>query len=713
MSNLSRPVSSQTSRLASLCFLAILRAWNGSSTLAGEVQTWQQSGSEQLAAGKIDQVVVSDLGRLRLGRRLTPAAEGIEADQVWGLATSADGACYAATGNQGLVFRRPDPAAPWARLADLDDTQALCILAAGKNQDRLLVGTGPSGQLHELSAPGRAALRPDPAAQYIWALAGDAAGNVYAATGPSGQLWKLSPEGTWTLLLDSKSTHLLSLAVKPDGTAYVGTDGEGLIYEVSPAGRVSVLYDSPHDEVRALLIAPDGALYAGTATPESTSGSSSTSRSITSLLHVSSSRPLTRPAAFQVPGGTATPKAPGKGENVVYRFDADRAAREVFRARAMIFALAWQGGHLLVGTGPEGKLFEVLEPGRESVPLAQVEAGQILSLLPLPNDNNRVLIGTGSPGAIHALLPGYQAQGTLTSTVHDAKLSSRFGTLFWEADTPPGTSLSLQVRTGNVGTPDETWSPWSDPQTDQAAARADAPTGRYVQYRANLATTNPALTPVVNSVGLRYQTINLAPELSTIEVPDLAEADGDERQTELTFKWKAADPNDDDLSYLVELKKETWPAWVKLGGSKPTRETELKWDSTSVPSGAYRLRITATDAPANRPEEALEQSLTSDLFLVDHEAPSVKITTTDTSTSHTITIADTLTRLVKASYTIDGGDWTPIFPTDGLFDSTHETVALKLETLDPGVHILRVKATDAAGNTGASDLVIELKARNP
>ena len=474
-----------------------------------------------------------------------------------------------------------------------------------------------------------------------------------------------------------------------------------------------MLYDSPHDEVRALLLAPDGALYAGTATPESTSGSSSSSRSLTGQGQVSFSKPLTRPAAYQVPGGTATPKAPAKGENVVYRFDADRTAREVFRAKAMIFALAWQGGHLLVGTGPEGKLFEVLEPGRESVPLAQVEAGQILSLLPLPENNGRVLIGTGSPGGIHSLLPAYQSQGTLTSTVHDAKLSSRFGTLFWEADTPPGTTVSLQVRTGNVGSPDETWSPWSDPQTDQATARADAPTGRYVQFRANLATTNPAVTPVVRAVGLRYQTINLAPELSSIEVPDLAEADGDKRQTELTFKWKAADPNNDNLSYLVELKKENWPSWVKLGTAKPTSETELKWDSTSVPSGSYRLRITASDAPANRPQEALEQSLTSDLFLIDHEAPSLEITPTDTPNSFTLTIADTLTRLVKASYTIDGGDWTPIFPTDGLFDSTQETVALKLESLEPGTHILRVKATDAAGNTGASDLVIDLKASIP
>ena len=68
-----------------------------------------------------------------------------------------------------------------------------------------------------------------------------------------------------------------------------------------------------------------------------------------------------------------------------------------------------------------------------------------------------------------------------------------------------------------------------------------------------------------------------------------------------------------------------------------------------------------------------------------------------------ITINDLI---VKAAYSIDGGEWVPIFPDDGLFDSPSETISLPLPDLKPGTHVLMVRATDAAGNLGTGDLVI-------
>src|SRR5262249_19016136 len=100
---------------------------------------------------------------------------------------------------------------------------------------------------------------------YIWDLAADAHGNLFAATGPNGQLWKRSQDGRWSLLYDSKATHLLCVAPGPDGSVYAGSDGEGLIYRVAAGGKATILFDAPQAEVRTLLVSPDGALYAGTA----------------------------------------------------------------------------------------------------------------------------------------------------------------------------------------------------------------------------------------------------------------------------------------------------------------------------------------------------------------------------------------------------------------------------------------------------------------
>ena len=65
-------------------------------------------------------------------------------------------------------------------------------------------------------------------------------------------------------------------------------------------------------------------------------------------------------------------------------------------------------------------------------------------------------------------------------------------------------------------------------------------------------------------------------------------------------------------------------------------------------------------------------------------------------------------RLVKAAYALDGHDWVPVFPTDGLFDTSSETIKIDLSDLSPGLHILMVRATDAAGNVGTGDAVLKL-----
>ncbi len=56
------------------------------------------------------------------------------------------------------------------------------------------------------------------------------------------------------------------------------------------------------------------------------------------------------------------------------------------------------------------------------------------------------------------------------------------------------------------------------------------------------------MTPELRSVALRYQTANLAPEITKIDVPDVTRSDGATRQTRLTLRWDVTDPNGDDLN---------------------------------------------------------------------------------------------------------------------------------------------------------------------
>ena len=685
-----------------------------SMTIEAKVETWRQEGASAFGKGRRDGLVISESGRVRLAQAIQGTAK-IDAARVWDLARTKDGAVFAATGNDGKVFRR-EAGGEWAVAFGGADSQALSLVVTPDG--KVFAGTGPSGSVVEVTDPKHPASRPDPKVQYIWDLAADSKGNLYAATGPTGQLWKRTVEGAWSLLLDSKHPHLLCVAVGPDGSIYAGSDGEGLIYKVGPDGKTSVVYDAPQNEVRALLVGPDGAIYAGTAAESGGSGgpgrSSSGFGAGTSFTRPPSPEPLdavavqkgaSPPREFSdspsMPGGTAAPRPASPGENSVYRIGVDGVAREVFRHKSLMYALAWLDDRLYVGTGPEGTLFEVRDLGRESAPVARLDHGQILALLADPKEG--LLIGAGDPGAVVRLEPGHVAGGSLTSDVLDARLISRFGAVSWKAETPPGTTVSVKVRTGNVGEPDATWSPWSAEQTVADSATAGTPPGRFAQYQVTLATTDPASTPELRSLSIRYQTANLPPEISRVDVPDVGSGDGATRLARLTLRWEATDPNGDDLSYTLHIRKDGWPDWVKLGEDSLT-ESNFAWDTSAVPDGTYRVRVTASDRPSNGPADALDRDRVSDPFLVDHQPPTVSVASRPGGAS--VAIKDDLTRIVKAAYSIDGGDWVPIFPDDGLFDSPSETITIPLPDLKPGTHVLMVRATDAAGNLGTGDLVI-------
>jgi hypothetical protein len=94
----------------------------------------------------------------------------------------------------------------------------------------------------------------------------------------------------------------------------------------------------------------------------------------------------------------------------------------------------------------------------------------------------------------------YASTGTYTSKVFDGTTSGPWGTATWTADRPAGTTLTVQVRTGNSSTPGSSWSAW---RTLSASGASIAATSRYIQYRVVLSTSASAQTPVLSDMTLR------------------------------------------------------------------------------------------------------------------------------------------------------------------------------------------------------------------
>ena len=122
--------------------------------------------------------------------------------------------------------------------------------------------------------------------------------------------------------------------------------------------------------------------------------------------------------------------------------------------------------------------------------------------------------------------PPYVANGTFDSCIVDAGYPVTWIAATWNAVVPANTSLAFRTRTSLDA---ETWSDWSAP-LGSAGQPITSPLGRYMQYRFELATTDTAVSPVVDSV-----TVSYGPGEATLTVDDVSAVEGTGGTAALTF----------------------------------------------------------------------------------------------------------------------------------------------------------------------------------
>ena len=98
-------------------------------------------------------------------------------------------------------------------------------------------------------------------------------------------------------------------------------------------------------------------------------------------------------------------------------------------------------------------------------------------------------------------LGAYVSSGTFTSSVFDAGRTATWGTASWTANSPIGTSLIVETSSGNTATPDSTWSAWAAVSNGGTVA---SPAARYIHYRLRLATSEPAASPILSDIIIRW-----------------------------------------------------------------------------------------------------------------------------------------------------------------------------------------------------------------
>ncbi|HEX9119918.1 MAG TPA: hypothetical protein VF840_05215 [Terriglobales bacterium] len=67
---------------------------------------------------------------------------------------------------------------------------------------------------------------------YVWAIAGDAQGNIYAAAGAPARVYRVTPSGQASIIFQPQELQVQSLVVDASGAIYAATSPDGKVYKI-------------------------------------------------------------------------------------------------------------------------------------------------------------------------------------------------------------------------------------------------------------------------------------------------------------------------------------------------------------------------------------------------------------------------------------------------------------------------------------------------
>jgi sugar lactone lactonase YvrE len=218
-------------------------------------------------------------------------------------------------------------------------------------------GVAISSEGSLMLAPAFDALYTSPST-YLWGLASDAQGNVYAAAGSPARVYKLSSDGKASIIFAPQELQVQALVVEDRGAVYAATSPDGKVYQIVRGGPV-----------------PGKAPESPRSTAEATAAQEG-----------------------------AKPVSPGETPRTSVTVDSSYSASVFFDPKTKyIWALALdRQGRLYVGTGDRGEIFRVDRSGNGSLFFKSDEAQ--IRALDFDNSGN-LIAGTDGSGLVYRISP--------------------------------------------------------------------------------------------------------------------------------------------------------------------------------------------------------------------------------------------------------------------------------------------------------------------
>lgn len=697
-------------------------------SVAAEPLVWTVSSRADVLKGDARGVSIDQDGTISIAPRLTEVYKTGQ-QYIWSSVVDAAGNTFLGTGGDGKIFKVTANGAG-TQFADLAEMN-VSALAIGRGGE-IYAGTSPDGKVYRIDANGTASVYFEPKEKYIWSLAILPDG-LAVATGDNGKIYKVKAANTSpdaSLLFDTSETHIISLAVDKQGNLFAGSDSNGIVMRFGADGKPFGLLDSSLREIHELAVGPDGSVYV-LALGESVGLPKAADAAATPAAPESKTVSVDKPA---MPGTEPAAKSRydlSAAKTAVYRILPDGAIDLLWASPNVtafsIYAHA-SGNGVLVGTSDKGRVYNVGNDGRETLVL-QTDANQISTIR---TDGKSLIATSSNQGSMFRFGSDPTGEGSYDSAVLDSKGSSTWGRIWWRSSG----NVTIQTRSGNTEKPDETWSGWSNTQTDPKGGQIANPKARFIQWRAVL--KNAAS---LSEVSMAFVARNIAPEVLSINVlptnvglaanppvqidPNIELAGMDPvsfgianppvpprrlyQRGATSLQWAAEDRNGDKLVYDV-FYKEIGDATFKQLRDGIT-ENFLAIDGQTLADGRYIFKVVARDSPSNPLSLALSGEKLTEPVDIDNTAPVIAAVGTPQVTGDKARVifeaVDAASYLTRAEYSVNGGEWKTVYADDGISDGPRERYTIEFAMPSAGEYAVTLRVFDVNSNSGNARQVVK------
>jgi sugar lactone lactonase YvrE len=210
----------------------------------------------------VSRLVSTPLWALVLALTVLPLPSYASQTRTW---TASDSTDFEKGNLKSLSLRSDGLVTLAPQFQEIYDTSSAYLWALARDsKGNLYAGGGPGAKLYRLSASGDKKTLAELDGLQIPAIAIDAQDRLYAATAPDGKVYRVAPDGQSAVFYDPKAKYIWALAFDQAGDLLVATGDPGAVHRVHPDGRGSVLYQSDETHVRSMAVDAAGDVILGT-----------------------------------------------------------------------------------------------------------------------------------------------------------------------------------------------------------------------------------------------------------------------------------------------------------------------------------------------------------------------------------------------------------------------------------------------------------------